>query len=197
MQLQTTQPLVSRWPWSSAIPLEGRDQDRSSCYSKWGTSLGGHRGWAGPKSQQAAHSHGPYPASGATSKQTVECVSSKKGFMCLNAMLNRFSCVWLFARLWTVAQQTPLSMGFSKQEYWSGLPCPSPGDPPNPGTEPESLTCPALASRSLPLAPPGKQKEPRKRRQMAQKEATMPASRDIIQETHLVLHGAAESERYK
>ena len=46
-----------------------------------------------------------------------------------------------FAILWTVAYQIPLSMGFSRQEYWSGLPFPSPGDLPNPGIEPE---CPAL-----------------------------------------------------
>ena len=44
-----------------------------------------------------------------------------------------------------VAHQAPLSMGFSRQEYWSGLPCPSPGDLPNPGIESESLTSPALA----------------------------------------------------
>ena len=41
---------------------------------------------------------------------------------------------------WTVAHQAPLSMGFSRQESWSGLPCPSPGDLPNPGTEPGSPT---------------------------------------------------------
>ena len=51
-------------------------------------------------------------------------------------MLSRFSCVQLFATLWTVAHQPPLSMGFSGQEYWSGLPCPPPGDLPNPGIEP-------------------------------------------------------------
>ena len=47
---------------------------------------------------------------------------------------------------WTVAHQALLSMGFSRQEYWSGLPCPSPGDLPDPGTEPVSLLSPALAS---------------------------------------------------
>ena len=50
------------------------------------------------------------------------------------------------ATLWTVALQVPLSMGFSRQEYWSGLPCPSPGDLPNPGIEPTSLTSPELAN---------------------------------------------------
>ena len=57
-------------------------------------------------------------------------------------MLSR---VRLFATPWTVALQAPLSMGFSKQEYWSGLPFPSPGDLPDPGTEPLSLVSPALA----------------------------------------------------
>ena len=48
------------------------------------------------------------------------------------------------ATLWTVAHGAPLSMGFSRQEYWSGLPCPPPGDLPDPGTEPKSLMSPAL-----------------------------------------------------
>ena len=47
-------------------------------------------------------------------------------------MLSRFSHVWLFVTPWTVARQAPLSLGFSKQEYWSGLPCLSPGDLPDP-----------------------------------------------------------------
>ena len=60
-------------------------------------------------------------------------------------VLSRFSCVRLFATPWTVARQAPLSMGFSRQEHWSGLPCPPPGDPPNPGIEQASLMSPALA----------------------------------------------------
>ena len=52
----------------------------------------------------------------------------------------RFSRVRLFATLWTVDPQAPLSMGFFRQEYWSGLPCPHPGDLPNPGIEPKSVT---------------------------------------------------------
>ena len=51
----------------------------------------------------------------------------------------------LFVTPWTVARQAPLSMEFSRQEYWSGLPCPRPGDLPNPGIEPMSLLSPALA----------------------------------------------------
>ena len=53
---------------------------------------------------------------------------------------------------WTVAHQAPLSMGFPRQEYWSGLPFPSPGDLPDPGIEPGS---PALKEDSLPAEPPG------------------------------------------
>ena len=62
-------------------------------------------------------------------------------------MLSHFSRVRLFATLWTVAYQAPLSIGFSRQEYWSGLPYPAPGDLPDPGTELASLMSPALAGR--------------------------------------------------
>ena len=63
------------------------------------------------------------------------------------------SHVRLFATPWTVACQAPLSMGFSRQEYWSGLPFPSPGDLPNPGIEYGS---PALQADALSSEPPGK-----------------------------------------
>ena len=61
--------------------------------------------------------------------------------------LSHFNRVWLFVTLWTIARQAPLSMGFSRQEYCSGLPCPPPGDLPNPGIEPASLTSLALTGR--------------------------------------------------
>ena len=61
------------------------------------------------------------------------------------------SCVGLFVTPWTVACQVSPSMGFSRQEYWSGSPFPSPGDLPNPGTEPVS---PALAGRFFTTEPP-------------------------------------------
>ena len=61
------------------------------------------------------------------------------------------SCPTL-ATPWTIARQALLPMGFSRQEYWSGLPCPSPGDLPNPGIEPGS---PALQVGSLLSEPPG------------------------------------------
>ena len=63
-------------------------------------------------------------------------------FVCV---LSHFSCVWLFVTLWTVTHPAPLSMGFSGQEYWSGLPPPSPGDLPQPGIEPVALGSLALA----------------------------------------------------
>ena len=62
------------------------------------------------------------------------------------AVLSCFSCVWLFVTLWPITHQALLSMGLSRQKYWSGLPCPPPGDLPNPGSEPEPLRSPALAS---------------------------------------------------
>ena len=66
------------------------------------------------------------------------------------------SHVQLFATPWTVAYQAPLSMGFSRQEHWSELPFPSPGDLPDPGTEPGS---PILQADSLPSEPSGKRVE--------------------------------------
>ena len=65
-------------------------------------------------------------------------------------------CLTLCDPIWTIALQAPLSMGFSRPEYWSGLPCSPPGDLPNPGIEPESLTFLALAGRfftTLPCKP--------------------------------------------
>ena len=71
-------------------------------------------------------------------------------------MLSRFSCVQFFETLWTVARQVPLSMRFSRQEHWNGLPFPPPGDLPNPEIEPSSLTSLQWQVGSLPLAAPGK-----------------------------------------
>ena len=76
-------------------------------------------------------------------------------FVCVHA-LSPFSHVQPFVTLCTVACQAPLSMGFSKQEYWSGFPCPSPGDLPDPGIKPVSLCLLHWQAGSLPLAPPGK-----------------------------------------
>ena len=67
-------------------------------------------------------------------------------------MLSRFSHVQLFVSLWTGALEAPLSMGFSRQKFWSGLLCLSPEDLPNPGIKPAS---PALQADCLPAEPPG------------------------------------------
>ena len=66
------------------------------------------------------------------------------------------SRVQLFATQWTVALQAPLSMGFPRQEYWSRLPFPSPGDLPDPETEPTCPASAALAGRFFTTKPPGK-----------------------------------------
>ena len=73
------------------------------------------------------------------------------------AVLSRFSCVQLCATPWTVALQAALSMGFSRQEYWSGLPFPSPRDFPGPEIELLFLMSNLhWQAGSLPLVPPGK-----------------------------------------
>ena len=67
--------------------------------------------------------------------------------------MKSLSCVRLFATPWTATYQATLTMGFPRQEYWSGLPFPSPGDLPDAGIEPRS---PALQADTLPSEPPGK-----------------------------------------
>ena len=86
-------------------------------------------------------------------KELREKKKKKKKNLCTPS---DFICVQFFAPLWTVALQAPLSMGFSRQEYWSGLSCPLPGDRPEPRTEPQFLMSTALAGGFLPLTPPGK-----------------------------------------
>ena len=83
------------------------------------------------------------------SKPTHLALCNVYGRMC-----QLLSCVQLYATPWTVTCQAPLSKRFSKQECWSGLPCTSPGDLPDPGIEPRS---PALQADSLPSEPLGKQ----------------------------------------
>ena len=73
-------------------------------------------------------------------------------FPCLDHVLSHFRHVRLFAILWTVAHQAPRSMRFSRQEYWSELLLPTPGDLPNPGMEPTSLVSPALTGRFFPAS---------------------------------------------
>ena len=70
-----------------------------------------------------------------------------KEILLLLLLLSHFSRVQLFVTLWNIAHQAPLSMGFSRQQHWSGLPCPPPGDLPDPGVKSMSLVSPALAGR--------------------------------------------------
>ena len=81
-------------------------------------------------------------------KQFQKMLKILKGYHKVNSL----SRVRLFATPWTVAHQAPSSMEFSRQEYWSGLPFPSPGDLLDPGIEPWSL---ALQADALPSEPPG------------------------------------------
>ena len=86
------------------------------------------------------------------------CIDNGKSLRVLIRIISEvkvkaFSRVQLFVTPWTVTYQAPLSMGFSRQEYWSGLPFPSPGDLPDAGIEPGS---PALQENSLSFEPPGK-----------------------------------------
>ena len=81
------------------------------------------------------------------------CMASPTQMDMKEKKVKSLSRVRLFATPWTVAYQAPPSTGFSRQEYWSGLPFPSPGDLPDPGIEPRS---PALRADALPSEPPGK-----------------------------------------
>ena len=99
---------------------------------------------------------------GKNSLQYVSVIykTRKKSFGKVTAQLVRLCVCWvisharLFMTPWTVAHQAPLSMGFSRQEYWSGLPCPPPGDLPDSGIE---LMSPATAGTSFTTVPPGNQ----------------------------------------
>ena len=71
----------------------------------------------------------------------------------MTVVVQLLNLVHLFVTPWTIALQAPLSIGFSRQEYWRGLPFPPPGNLPNPGIKPES---PALAGRFFTAGPPGK-----------------------------------------
>ena len=107
----------------------------------WGGRLGGWFRMGGPMHPWLIHVN----------------VWEKPSQCCKVIILQLFSHsrVQLYATLWTVAFQTPLSMGFFRQEYWSGLPCPPPGDLLDPGIEPVSFTSHSLTGRFFTLAPHG------------------------------------------
>ena len=79
-----------------------------------------------------------------TNKKTLSCCYSQTSMFSMRVCtVSCFTCVQFCATPWIVTRQAPLSTGFSRREYWSGLPCPPPGDLPDPGTEPMSLMSPA------------------------------------------------------
>ena len=94
------------------------------------------------------------------------------------------SRIRLFATPWTVAHQAPPSMGFSRQEYWNGLPFPSPGDLPDPGIEPSS---PALQEDALTSEPPGKPQGGSKKKEKLKNKIA------AIQKKHKPIPNAANS----
>ena len=106
---------------------------------------------------------GTYTSLGSTSGSISLQGSSESGSnQAVTSLANHFltrcvlNHVLHFATLWTVAHQAPLSMLFPMQEYWNGLPFPSPRDLSHPGIEPTSPVSPALAGRVLTTGPPGK-----------------------------------------
>ena len=98
--------------------------------------------------QKLSPSQGSLGHEGVRWELTSWHIPLNSGHTLLTFKVKSLSRVRLFATPWTVAYQDPLSMGFSRQEYWSGLPFPSPRDLTNPGMEPRSPT--------LPSEPPGK-----------------------------------------
>ena len=88
-------------------------------------------------------------------KKDLQEVNRRLYFFLVKVKVKSLSRVRLFATPWTVAYQAPPSMGFSRQEYWSGLPFPSPGDLPNPESKPGPPVSPALAGEFFTTKPLG------------------------------------------
>ena len=111
--------------------------------------------WTNAKKEKNSVVYKNYPIAGIYKEDTTAILPRVPEFKICKWELSfkSLSHVWLFATPLTVAHQSPLSMGFSRQEDWSGLPFPSPEDLPNPGIEPGS---PALQANSLPTELQGK-----------------------------------------
>ena len=108
------------------------------------------------KYQRLAHRDGSGEGLHQCDLSACVCVSVCLCVCLFVCVLSHFSHVWPFVTPWTVAHQTPLSMEFSRQEYWTGLPCPPPGYLPDPGIELASVMSLHWQVGSLPLVPPGK-----------------------------------------
>ena len=143
-------PLGWRASEAGAVPIEMKMRCQNSNCEPW---------WQSPRQGTHAPSLGREVSSSAWLCHLQCDLSKSPGHSILSsemriivatlwmlcAVRSHFSCVRLSATLWTIAHQAPLTTGFSRQEYWSGLPCPSPVDLPNPGIEIASLISPALA----------------------------------------------------
>ena len=121
----------------------------STCFP-WGRWSPGRVNWALPAHRVVRR----LPQVLAHTSQTEHEASWISEGDCASCVLSRFSCVWLCVILWTVACQSSLSMGFSKREYWSGLPCPPPRNLPDPGVEPASPAAPCIAGGFFTTEPP-------------------------------------------
>ena len=126
---------------------DGKGQGGLACCSPWGHEESEHALATEPQGSSMRQSRQQDKDENNKGGHYITIKGSIDQEDVLCCILSCFSCVWLCGTLWTIACQAPLSTGFSRQEYWSGLPYPSPGDLPKPGIEPGSLMSPALAGR--------------------------------------------------
>ena len=133
-----------------SLLLPCQSQPQAHCHTLQGYFYHGSRWFQSPWrwSFQILTSYSRYPVNLSSIPLQLPTLLVMK----VKVKMKSLSRVQLFETLWTLVRQTFLSMGFSRQEYWSGLLSPSPGDLPDPGIEPES---PALKAASLPSDPPG------------------------------------------
>ena len=127
----------------------GRTDAEAEAPLLWPTDVNDVKNWLMRKDPDAALK------AGGEGDDRTELILLLVPCMRMCCVLNYFSCVWLFVTLWTVALQAPLSMGFSRQEYWRALPCPPPGDLSDPGIELMFPVTPAMQVDSIPLSHQG------------------------------------------
>ena len=132
----------SQWVSASPGPLVGGQSREATCLG-----LRSRRGPGGPRNSPLCWLCSAHLLPGSPT-------------LAHGCVLSRFSRVRLFATPWTAARHIPLSVGFCRQEYWSGLPCPPPGDRHDPAIETRSLASPALAGGFLTAESPGKSLPP-------------------------------------